>query len=491
MSKQGVLIIFTGGTIGSAPRDRDDPESPQVVVGFDELVEATPELERLKERGLRIDFNTDVPALDSCNIGPEHWAEMASVIETHYDEYEGFVILHGTDTMVYSASALSFMLGNLGKPVIFTGAQRSSLVDVRNDATQNIITALTLASPKYHHLAVVPEVAIYYGGLLFRGNRTIKRDTSGYAAYESPNFGPLATIGDAIAMHRSRHLPVPDAGRALNVRKRLDVNVLPIFISPGITHELIESQLATKGLRAAVVQAYGSGNVPTLDRRIIQALHDARAKRGIVVVIVSQCRVGGVSLGIYETSAALLEAGCVAAGDLNLEAAQCKLMHLFADPDVSVDAVEQEFCRSIAGEQSTSQYVTSLAVPEAGLSTTDAKRVRIKGEVLKGFGSGSVEQVLLRLRKAQVESTDAEPVTIEVYLNLDPDLEPSSSLPGFAVAQRKWPMQSEGLVIFDVTQRVQQLIRPGERCSFTLVIRGDNGSLKWMAADVAVIVREA
>src|SRR6185503_15058425 len=173
----GVLVIYTGGTIGSKPRD-PDPDSPQIVVPWAELEHGTSELQTLKSRGLRLECE-ELNPLDSCNVGPREWQQIAGIIEHRYNDFEGFVILHGTDTMVYTASALSFMLRELAKPVILTGAQRSALVDVRNDASQNFITALLLACPSFSKIPVVPEVCIYFGGKLLRGNRTVKRDTDG------------------------------------------------------------------------------------------------------------------------------------------------------------------------------------------------------------------------------------------------------------------------------------------------------------------------
>ncbi|MGH9278692.1 MAG: asparaginase, partial [Acidimicrobiales bacterium] len=174
--RPGVLVIYTGGTIGSKPRD-PDPASPQVVVPWPELSAATPELQRLP---FAVDCFDEIPPLDSCNVGPTQWKAMADAISRHYEDYTGFVILHGTDTMVYTASALSFMLLELAKPVIITGSQRSALVSTRNDATQNLLTALEIANPTYSNLPIVPEVCIYFGGKLLRGNRARKRDTVGY-----------------------------------------------------------------------------------------------------------------------------------------------------------------------------------------------------------------------------------------------------------------------------------------------------------------------
>jgi L-asparaginase len=184
---KGVLVIYTGGTIGSAPRD-PDPESPRIVVPWGTR--------------FRIDCHSFAQPIDSCNRSPREWAEIAQIIADNYNDYEGFVVLHGTDTMVYTASALSFMLKNLDKPVVMTGAQRSALSGIRNDARQNLVTALLLANPHYTKIPVVPEVCIFFGGILLRGNRSVKRDTNSFVAYESPNLAHLGEAGDRIVVNR-------------------------------------------------------------------------------------------------------------------------------------------------------------------------------------------------------------------------------------------------------------------------------------------------
>jgi L-asparaginase len=346
----GVLVIYTGGTIGSKPRD-PDPDSPQVVVPWKVLEEATPELQVLKHRGLRVECE-EIHPLDSCNVGPAEWQQIASIIEKRYGEFEGFVILHGTDTMVYTASALSFMLRELAKPVILTGAQRSALVDVRNDATQNFITAILLASPSYTKIPKVPEVCIYFGGKLLRGNRTVKRDTAGYDAYESPNFPALGEVGDSILIHEKQIRSMPETGRRFNVRKSLDTNVTTVFVYRGIQQtDLAKRQLdglaerqSQRGddLKAAVVMAYGTGNIPTLWPDWLENFRKAR-DQGMVIATVSQCKRGAVELGVYETSALLLELGFIAASDITLEAALCKLMVLLGEQDLSQQEVEENF----------------------------------------------------------------------------------------------------------------------------------------------------
>ena len=189
----GVLVIYTGGTIGSMPKDPEDPESPQVVVSWDKYKELTPQLNE-KFLGFNVDSYSTEP-LDSCNVGPIEWAEMVNVIKQSYKKYEGFVILHGTDTLVYTASALSFMLMNLDKPVIITGAQIAYLFNVRNDGFQNMISAIQIANPRFSKIPCVPEVCIYFNGALLRGNRTRKLNASGFDAYKSANYPPLASLG--------------------------------------------------------------------------------------------------------------------------------------------------------------------------------------------------------------------------------------------------------------------------------------------------------
>jgi L-asparaginase len=276
----GVLVIYTGGTIGSAPRDPLDSASPQVVVSWERLWEAVPELQRLEARGCEIDCVSFVEPLDSCNVGPREWTKMAEIIAENYPRYNGFVILHGTDTMAYSASMLSFMLRDLGKPVVFTGAQRSALVDVRNDAIQNFITAILVANPAFSGLPVIPEVVICFGGLILRGNRTIKNDTFGYTAYQTPNLEPIGEAGDRIIINERLLRRPPDPERRFHINTRLETKVVPLFIFPGISAELVRRQLSLPGLRAVVVQSYGTGNIP-LDPDIIEAFREAREERGV------------------------------------------------------------------------------------------------------------------------------------------------------------------------------------------------------------------
>jgi len=494
-ANRGVLVIYTGGTIGSAPRDPEDPDSPQVVVTWDDLKDATPELQQLEKQGCRIDCFSFKNALDSCNVGPNEWALMAQTIADHYEEYEGFVILHGTDTMVYSASALSFILQDLSKPVVLTGAQRSALVDVRNDATQNFITAILIANPRFSRLPVVPEVIICFGGKLLRGARAVKYDTSGYTAYQSPNLEPLGEAGDRIVINENLVRPLPAAERRFHIRTRLEKNVMPVFIYPGIPTVLVEKQLSLPDLRAVVVQSFGTGNIPTRPD-LLEVFRRAREERSIILANVSQCRRGPVELGIYETSAELLEAGFVAASDITVEAAQCKLMTLLGDPDIQVEEVEQEFQVSKVGEQSISQFVTHLEGQPKKVDLQDSSeqpgRQRLPGRPLVGqWNPQRLDRALLRLRHAQITSANLEQaVAFRVFVNLDPDEPANDDHPSLMGHFKKWPMAKPGLVVFDATKVLRSIGKPGERVSFTLIGDTPGGSLSWERAELALFIRE-
>jgi L-asparaginase len=349
----GVLVVYTGGTIGSMPRDPQDPKSPLVAVDWTEFRHRTSSLSpQLADGSINtryIGFNVDgatLEPLDSCNIGPGYWVELARIIEENYDRYEGFVVLHGTDTMVYTASALSFMLEGLGKPVVVTGAQRSHLVNVRNDALQNLLTSLLIANPKHSGLPAVPEVSIFFHEELLRGNRSRKVNASGFAAFKSPNYPPLASAGESIIVDR-RVLRPPGPG--LHLRSHIEPNVASVIFFPGIQEAtILQDVLSDPRLKGVVLMTYGAGTVPS-DPRVLDPIA-AAVKRGVVAIAVTQCGGGRVELERYEASAHLLEAGVVSGRDITPEAALVKLMVLLGDPSLSPAEVRQLLSQDLAGE---------------------------------------------------------------------------------------------------------------------------------------------
>lgn len=492
-----ILVVYTGGTIGSKPKDKDDPESPQIVVEWEEFVESIPAVDKL---GFDLRHVSLKPPLDSCNVGPGEWRFMVEAIEEHYHDVAGVVILHGTDTMVYTASALSQMLYNLGKPVVLTGAQRSAMVDpIRNDATQNFLTACLIANPEHAQIPAIPEVVIFFGGEILRGNCAVKQDTAGFTAYTTPNIAPLGEAGESIVIDTSliRSMPLG----SFSPRKYLSSDVSPLLIYPGIqdTQE-VQQRLANPSLKAAVVLSYGSGNIPT-KAEFLDAFREARG-RGVVLANVSQCDRGPVELGIYETSALLLEAGFVSGVDMTLEAAQTKLMTLLGeasqddlDPDEIQVKVEREFEINRAGEMSTSIHVTDFGDRSGGkLDAADGvparKRIR-QAHVVGQFEVPRVERALLRLRGVHLESEDSgEVVTFRVFLDLANEDPLNNSDPRFAGKYNKSAGDVEGLMVFDVTHAFAAVSEPGKSLSASVILDTAKCSVSWERAELAVFVRE-
>jgi hypothetical protein len=350
----------------------------------------------------------------------------------------------------------------------------------------------------------VPEVCIYFGGKLLRGNRTVKRDTAGYDAYESPNLEPLGEVGDRIVIHETRVRPIPsETGRRFNVRKSLDTNVTTVLVYPGIQEtDLAKRQLdglaareskRPDGLKAAVVMAYGSGNIPTLWPEWLEVFREARHK-GMVVATVSQCKRGAVELGIYETSALLLELGFVAGSDITLEAALCKLMVLMGDPDLTQEEVEEAYQRALFGEQSSSVFITKYPVAAGSVKRVDGETasVRVPGRPLEGsWQAGQVERALLRFRGAKLDFAGKPPVLFSVYVNLDQPEDASPKHAGFVGQFKKEPVtKDDQIVLFDVTRVLTALIQPGERASFTVFLDSEGAEFSWSRVELAIIQKE-
>ena len=342
--RQSVLVIYTGGTFGMVY----EPQTGQLVpFDFDRVVDRLPELKRLT---FDITLLTLPAIIDSSNMKPAIWVELAQIIQDNYRQYDSFVILHGTDTMAYTASALSFILVGLNKPVILTGAQLPIGV-ARSDARENFITALEIAAavdtavvePAAVDLAavepatvdaaavergfrpVVPEVCVYFNSLLLRGNRSTKRESVQFNAFASENYPHLATAGVSIDYNRLFIRPW-QPGQTLQLRTELDSNVTILKLFPGITQPVVESIVNIPNLRGIVLETFGAGNAPT-DEWFLDTLKRA-IDRGVSVFNVSQCEGGRVTQGHYQTSQQLLQIGVVSGADITTEAAITKLMVL-------------------------------------------------------------------------------------------------------------------------------------------------------------------
>ncbi len=412
---KGVLVIYTGGTIGSMPRNPEDPDSHQYVVSWEKFYDSTPALKE-KQLGYKV-IGHSIGDLDSCNIGPMEWKIMADVIKKNYDDYEGFVILHGTDTMVYTASALSFMLKNLAKPVVITGAQLTYLFNIRNDGFQNMITALMIANPKFSKIPVIPEVCIYFNGKLLRGNRCRKLNASGFDAYQTPNYAPLGVAGESIQVDERLIRKVP-LNLTFNTKTRMEYNVVAINFFPGIQDgDILKNILSDATLKGVVLMAYGAGNIPTMPK-VISLIKEV-TERGVVVLDVTQCGGGKVELGMYETSALLLDVGVVSGVDITPEAALTKLMVMLGDEDMASHEVALKVQQNIAGEQSLSIYTTEFKAEDNFVNPGRPKK-RIPAANIEGNWNApdEIDRIMLRFRNGRIQ-TKAKDVYAEIKLFLD------------------------------------------------------------------------
>lgn len=328
-----ILIIYTGGTIGMQP----SPQGYTPVASIESLLR-----EKLSQSVVPFDVLELEPAIDSSNLSPQDWTKLSAILIQQWQAYDGFVVLHGTDTMAYTASALSFLLQGINKPVILTGSQ-IPLLEARNDALNNVTTALTLATYP------IPEVCIYFHGRLLRGNRSRKLRSTGFDAFDSPNFPHLAEVGIHIELHKEHLLNTGTPHFSSPDFQEEAVCILPI--QPCISANLINNILSTGTVKGLILQSYGVGNPPDTNQAFIQSLKQA-TEQGVIVLNTTQCLQGSVHQGAYATGATLNEIGVIAGADITPEAAFAKLCCLFAQ-ELDIPTIRQKMTQSLAGEIST------------------------------------------------------------------------------------------------------------------------------------------
>ena len=313
-----------------------------VPIDFRHITDHVPELRKFGYQLHSVSFD---PVKDSSNIDPGVWTKITEIIEEGYSHFDGFVILHGTDTMAYSASALSFMLENLRKPVIFTGSQLPIGL-LRTDGRDNLITAIEIAAATINDKPAVPEVCIYFDNKLTRGNRTTKMSAEHFDAFSSPNYPPLAEAGLHLKYFNNLIRSVPD-DQNITVYKSFDNNVAILKLFPGINRKLVQAIINTEGLRGLIVETFGSGNAPT-SKWFLDDLVDFIDNGGIILNV-TQCHGGSVEMGLYETSRQMLSAGVVSGKDITSEASVTKLMHLLGRYQ-SKEQIVESLKISLAGE---------------------------------------------------------------------------------------------------------------------------------------------
>ncbi|WP_340075194.1 asparaginase [Leptobacterium sp. I13] len=337
--KSNILLIYTGGTIGMI---KDYKTGVLRAFDFEKLSERIPELSHLDCKVQTISF--DVP-IDSSNMNPDYWVQIIEIIEENYDNFDGFVVLHGSDTMSYTASAASFMLENLNKPVIFTGSQLP-IGDLRTDAKENLITAIQIASLKENNQPKITEVCLYFEYKLYRANRTTKINAEHFEAFASLNYPPLAESGVHLNIN-DEYLFRPSEERKPVFHKKLCNDIIIIKLFPGIGQKSIKSIIETPSLKGIILETYGSGNAPT-DEWFSDLIKKAIGK-GVIIVNVTQCSGGSVIMGQYETSVHLEQLKVISGKDITTEAAVAKLMYLLGK-DVDKKEIKTIFETSLRGE---------------------------------------------------------------------------------------------------------------------------------------------
>lgn len=339
--QSNILLIYTGGTIGMIK----DPNSGALrAFDFDNLLKRIPELKLLD---CKIKTRSFKNPIDSSNMNPSYWVQIVEIIEADYDAYDGFVILHGSDTMSYTASALSFMLENLSKPVLLTGSQLP-IGDLRTDAKENLITSIQIASLQRNGRPIIREVSLYFEYKLYRGNRTTKINAEHFEAFDSLNYPVLAESGVHIMVNHE-YLFKPNPRKTFKVHKDMCRDIALIKLFPGISEHVVSSILNIPDLKGVILETYGAGNTTT-ESWFVEALKQSVAK-GIVIVNVTQCSGGSVIMGQYETSKHLKELGIISGKDITSEAAICKLMYLLGQK-VSPKVFKTIFETPLRGEMS-------------------------------------------------------------------------------------------------------------------------------------------
>ena len=458
-----VLMLCTGGTISMLHKVSGDPSSPLVPKSWKEIQDNFPALKALEKR-FTVDTK-EMELIDSSDMNPVYWTELAKNIGENYFCYDGFVVLHGTDTMAYTASALSFMLDNLDKPVVITGSQLP-LAKPRTDAAQNLVTALMIAASD--GVPVIPEVCILFDKVLLRGNRSRKISSNGFMGFDSPNCLPLATIGEHIIVNKKLVRKSPTA--PFFVSEFLDPNVLPFDIFPGITAKMIGKIFSIDGLKGTVMKTYGAGNVPTDSRFLDEIGKAVNANKAIVNV--TQCVSGMVEMGLYDASVGLLRRGVISGLDMTPEAATAKMMFLVGQYGDDINTVKDQMQRDLRGEQSANVFNFVYD----GEETKNNVAILPTQQIPNGFDREKLVKANIRFEKIEVDKQAEGNVDLVIFMNYPkPESTTSEDIPQCLGVIKNISVDTDFML--ECTENVHRVIAPGRPIQLSVVAK--NGNASW------------
>lgn len=459
-----VFVLYTGGTVGMVRLDPDDPRSPLKTMSLDRVL---PNLKRISELKFDIHFWELEQPLDSSNIGNEEWMKIADIIQKVYSHYQGFVILHGTDTMAYTASALSFIFKNLAKPVILTGAEKPISEPV-SDAEPNIVNSVQIAAPSVSSIPLVPEVCIFFGTKLIRGNRTKKVHSLSLQGFDSPNCDPLGNVEDKIDINQ-KVLIVEGKRENLNIVRCLDsgVAIFEVYPNQKICVSTLEHILKSENIRGLILKTYGTGNAPTIPEKYLDLIKKAIENRKVIVNL-TNCPKGQVQVRLFETNARLFEYGVINGGDMTTEAAMCKLMWLIGDYNLKDGEALTQKQYELIKERMQVNYVGELRFSAYNLREDNVyikNSEPFKGDYqkLQYFDQTLINHAYIRAQGISLDTKKHCKIKLEFYyscpwLSIDFREDKRQKFHLIDTIERKWENQIDGITFnFDATPIIKKV----------------------------------